>query len=311
MRVLIMGTGAVGSLYGGKLARAGHAVTFVARGENLQALRHSGLTVKSYQGDFHLERVHATDRPEDAGVCDLVLVCVKSYDTVVAARLMRPAVGPDTVLLSLQNGVENEELLAQELQGADVLGGMVYVGAELASPGVVEHSFSGALVFGERDGRRTPRAQRLEQGFLDAGIQAQLSSDITLMLWDKLMWNASFNAVATLTRSTVGELLAFPLTRALVRDTMLEVIAVAQAQGLPLQQSRVDEHIEGSQTPAMSAFPTSMAHDLARGKRLEYDALNGAVVRFGERLGIPVPLNRTFAGLLARLDRASHSSSST
>src|SRR5258708_34742180 len=128
MKILIMGTGAVGSLYGGKLARAGHAVTFVARGENLQALRDSGLTVKSYQGEFHLERVHATDRPQDAGVCDLVLVCVKSYDTVVAARLLRPAVGPDTVLLSLQNGVENEELLAQALQGADVLGGMVYVG---------------------------------------------------------------------------------------------------------------------------------------------------------------------------------------
>jgi 2-dehydropantoate 2-reductase len=311
VKILVMGTGAVGSFYGGKLARAGHTVTFIARGENLRALRQKGLTVKSYQGNFSLERVHATDHLGEAGVCDLVLVCVKSYDTVDAARLMRPVVGAQTVILSLQNGVENEEWLEDTLGSANVLGGMVYIGAELTSPGVVEHSFSGALVFGEQDGQRTPRAKRLEWVFLDADLQAQLSSSITLMLWDKLVWNAAFNAIAVLTRSTVGELLASPLTRALVRDTMLEVVAVAQAQGLNLKESRADEHIQGSQTPAMSAFATSMAHDLARGKRLEYDALNGAVVRFGERFRVPVPLNRTLYSLLARLDSASYPPSST
>src|SRR5262247_4153775 len=130
MKILVMGTGAVGSFYGGKLARAGHTVTFIARGENLRALRQKGLTVKSYQGNFALERLHATDHPEEAGVCDLVLVCVKSYDTVDAARLMRPAVGTQTVILSLQNGVENEEWLEATLGTANVLGGMVYIGAE-------------------------------------------------------------------------------------------------------------------------------------------------------------------------------------
>ncbi len=173
-------------------------------------------------------------------MCDLVLVCVKSYDIVDAARLIRSAVGAQTVILSLQNGVENEEWLEDTLGSANVLGGMVYIGAELISPGVVEHSFSGALVFGEQDGQRTPRAERLEWVFLDADIQAQLSSSITLMLWDKLVWNAAFNAIAVLTRSTVGELLASPLTRALVRDTMLEVVAVAQAQGLKRNRARTN-----------------------------------------------------------------------
>lgn len=307
MKILVMGTGAVGSFYGGKLARAGHEVTFIARGENLQALRRQGLFVQSVLGDFHVEQVRATDRPEEAERYDLVLVCVKSYDTENAIPFLRGVVDVDTLVLSLQNGVENEELLERGLQ-LGVLGGMAYIGAELVRPAVVRHSFSGTVVFGERNGQRTPRAYRLERTLRDAGIDAQLSADITTALWDKLVWNAAFNAITTLSRSTVGEVLAHPRTRALVRDTMLEVIAVARAQGLGLQDRRADEHIAGSQTSAMRAFTTSMAQDLARGKRLEYDALNGAVVRYGERFQVAVPLNRTLYSLLARLDPGSRSS---
>jgi 2-dehydropantoate 2-reductase len=227
---------------------------------------------------------------------------VKSYDTEKAAALLRSAVSPTTIVMSLQNGVENEDTLARSLGTIDVLGGMVYIGAELAAPGIVVHSFSGRLVFGERSGQGTARAEQLEKIFLDADIQAELSADITTTLWDKLMWNAAFNAVATLTHSTVGEVLANLHTRMLIRETMLEVIAVAQAQGLLLATSRADEHIESSQSPTMAAFPTSMAQDLRQRKRLEYDALNGAVVRFGERFRVPTPLNKTFCTLLAQLD---------
>jgi 2-dehydropantoate 2-reductase len=304
MKILVMGAGAVGCYYGGRLAQAGHNVTFVARGENLRTLRSAGLTVTSVHGDFHLPRVSAIEHVEESEACDLVLVCVKSYDTAQAAEALRPAIGPDTLVLSLQNGVENEDILAKALNTTNVLGGMVYIGAELVSSGVVVHTFSGRLVFGERNGERTTRAERLEQIFLEAGLQAELSPDITATLWDKLMWNAAFNAVATLTRSTVGEILANPQTRLLIRDTMLEVIAVAQTQGLNLHESRADEHIESSQSPAMSAFATSMAQDFARGKRLEYDALNGAVVRAGQRYHVPTPLNQTFCALLNQLDQA-------
>jgi 2-dehydropantoate 2-reductase len=306
MKILVMGAGAVGSFYGGKLADAGHEVTFVARGEHLRTLRAHGLRVKSYQGEFHLECVRATDRPAEAGVCDLVLVCVKSYDTVTAAQSLRPVIGPATIIISLQNGVENEEHLERELACGNVMGGMAYIGVDVVSPGVVVHSVAGRLAFGERNGQRTPEAERLEQVFLAAGIQAELSTDIAVTLWDKLVWNATFNAICTLSRSTVGEVLTHSQTRALVRDTMLEVIAVARVQGLALPESRADEHIESSQTPAMSVYAPSMVNDLARGKRLEYDALNGVVVRFGERYGVPVPINRTLSRLLARLDPASH-----
>jgi 2-dehydropantoate 2-reductase len=253
-------------------------------------------------GDFHLPKIAASNHSDKVGACDLVLVCVKSYDTESAAELIRPAVGPHTMVLSLQNGVENEEILARALGTTNVLGGMVYIGAELAAPGTVLHSFSGRVVFGERNGRKTARAEQLEKTFLAAGIQAELSTDIVTTLWDKLMWNAAFNAVATLTRSTVGEVLANSHTRTLIRETMLEVIAVAQAQGLPLATSRADEHIESSQNPAMALFPTSMAQDLRQGKRLEYDAINGAVVRFGERFHVPTPLNKAFHALLAQLE---------
>jgi 2-dehydropantoate 2-reductase len=306
MKILVMGAGAVGCYYGGRLAQAGHDVTFVARGENLQALQRAGLTVTSVHGDFHLLQVHAVARVEEGEACDLVLVCVKSHDTAQAAEAVRPAIGPETLVLSLQNGVENEEILAETLKTANVLGGMVYIGAELVSPGTVVHTFSGRLVFGERNGERTTRAEHLEQIFLGAGLQAELSSDITATLWDKLMWNATFNAVATLTRSTVGEVLANPQTRQLLRDTMREVIAVAQAQGVRISAARADEHLESSQSPAMAAFATSMAQDFARGKHLEYDALNGAVVRAGQRYHVPTPLNQAFCALLHQLDQAKH-----
>ncbi|MGE0680550.1 MAG: ketopantoate reductase family protein [Candidatus Binatia bacterium] len=302
MKVLVMGAGAVGCFYGGKLAHAGHDVIFIARGENLAMLQTSGLTIKSVHGDLQLAQVTATDRLDEVGICDLVLICVKSYDTKKAAELIQPAVGPSTLILSLQNGVENEDILTRALGAIQVLGGMVYIGAELTAPGTVLHSFSGRLVFGERHGKRTTRAEQLEKSFLAASIQAELSTDITTTLWDKLMWNAAFNAVATLTRSTVGEVLTTPHTRALIRETMREVIAVARAQGLPLATSRADEHIESSQSPTMAVFPTSMAQDLRQRKRLEYDALNGAVVRFGERFQVSTPLNKTFCALLAQLD---------
>jgi 2-dehydropantoate 2-reductase len=302
MKILVMGAGAVGCFYGGALARAGHAVTFIARGDNLRALRGTGLTVKSVHGDFHLASVHASDRVDECDQCDLILVCVKSYDTAQAAESLRPAVGSDTILLSLQNGVENENILEQVLKTPNVMGGMVYIGAELASPGMVVHTFSGRLVFGERDGQHTSRAEYLERVFLDANLQAELSTDITTTLWDKLVWNASFNAVATLTRGTVGEVLTNARTRELIRETMREVLRVAQAQGLNLYESRADEHIASSQNPTMAAFPTSMAQDLARGKRLEYDALNGAVVRAGERSRVATPLNHTLYTLLEQLD---------
>ena len=304
MRTLVMGAGAVGCYFGGLLARTGVPVVFVARGANLAALRGRGLRSVGGEGTLHLDGIEAVADPAEAGPCDLVLVCVKSYDTAAAAAALRPVMRTDTVVLSLQNGIENETTLAAILELPPLLAGLTHIGAELVAPGVVRHDSGGRIVFGELDGRRSARALRLAQLFAAAGIAHRLSEHISVMLWDKLAWNAAFNASTALARRTVGELLAQPDGRLLVTAAMLEVVAVANAGGVALDPARVGPEIERS-ARELGGLRTSMLQDRERGRRLEYDALNGAVVRAAERSGVAVPVNRVLYSLLAMLDRKS------
>ena len=303
MRTLIVGTGAVGGFFGALLARAGRDVVFLARGANLAALRERGLTVESVDGDFHLAPVQATDTLADIAPFELVLVSVKSYDTAAVAAEIRPAVTPDTIVLSLQNGVDNESLLARLLGLPPLLGAMTQVGAELVAPGVVRHVAEGTIFFGEASGDESPRAHRLRELFTAAGIRHHLTSDIERMLWDKLAWNAAHNAVTALTRTTAGDAARIAATAAVLRDAMLEVIAVARAQGIMLEAERIEPILAFSRE-RLGALRTSMLQDLERGRRLEHEALNGAVLRFGEAAGVPTPVNRTLYGLLVALDPA-------
>lgn len=299
-RVLVMGSGAIGAFYGGRLAQAGLEVVFVARGANLDALRRAGLRIESNAGSERLAPVQAVATPADAGPCDVVLVCVKSYDTADAAVALRPAVRPDTIVLSLQNGVENEAILAASLNLPPLLGGLTQIGAALMAPGVVRYESGGRLIFGEMDGALTPRVERLAALFARAGIEHRASRRIAVMLWDKLAWNAAFNALTTVTQRTVGELLARPDGRELARAAMLEVVAVARASGVGLED-RVEESLRYSEAE-LGHLRTSMLQDRERGRRLEYDALNGAVVRAAERTGVDAPVHRVLYGLLAALD---------
>ena len=300
IKILVMGAGAVGGYFGGRLARAGNRVVFVARGANLDALRRRGLVVHSIGGDFTVSPVESTASAAEAGLCDLVLVCVKSTATLQAAEILRPVVGEETVVLSLQNGVENEDLLAERLGASHVLGGLTHIGAELVEPGEIRHTSGGRIIFGELDGSVSPRARRLEELFSAAGIDCRLSRNITLMLWDKLSWNAAFNALTAVTRSTVGELLRQPDGTELARRAMLEVVAVAGAVGVPLDPARVDDAIERSRRD-MPDLRTSMLQDLERGKPLEYEALNGAVLRAAARSRVAVPVHQTLYALLSQL----------
>ena len=202
MRTLVMGCGAVGAYFGGRLAHAGLPTVFVARGDNLRALRAHGLRIEAAGGTVEVERVHAVADPADAGPCDVVLVCVKSYDTAAAAAALRPVVHAETLVLSLQNGIENEALLADALHLPPLLGGLTHIGAELVAPGVVRHDSGGRIIFGEMDGRRSRRTDQLRAILTDGGVDHHVSGHITLMLWDKLAWNAAFNAATALTWST-------------------------------------------------------------------------------------------------------------
>ena len=301
MRILIAGTGGVGGYFGACLARAGHEVVFLARGKNLAALQSSGITVESIDGDFHLSHITAVESVAGLDPVAVVLVTVKSYDTATIARQIAPLVGEDTVVLSLQNGIENESLLASELDLPPLMGAMTEIGAELVSPGIVRHVAEGTIVFGEMTGHESPRGRALAELFTAAGVRHRLSLEMPLMLWSKLSWNAAHNAVTAITHTTAGAAAGIPATVEVLRAAMHEVVAVARAQGILLEPARVDTTIAFSRDH-LGTLRTSMLQDLERGRRLEYDAINGAVIRFGETVGVPTPVNRTLYGLLAGLD---------
>jgi 2-dehydropantoate 2-reductase len=305
MHVLVHGTGAVGGYFGALLARGGHDVTFVARGANLAALRTDG--VRILLGDasrtVHVTPVRAVESPAEVGDVELVLVCVKSYDTRAAVDALRPVVRPDTTILSLQNGIENEAILADGLGLPPLLIGLTRIGVELTAPGTVLYSGRGEILFGEPDGHESARVRRLADAFAAAGIPHQLRPDVLVTAWEKLAWNAGFNAVTTLTDATVREVLAQPGSRDLVVRAMEEVDAVAIAMGIPVRRRRTQAVLDDSLS-GLPDFPTSMLQDRRRGRRLEHDAINGAVVRAGARAGIAVPVNGMLLALLARLDAA-------
>jgi 2-dehydropantoate 2-reductase len=300
VRILILGTGAVGGYFGALLARGGHEVTFVARGATLAALRTRGLRVRLAEDETLALAVRAVEaaaaeRPE------MVLVCVKSPDTAAAARALRPAITPDTIVLSLQNGVENEEVLARELGLPPLLVALTFIGVAMAEPAVIDYSGRGTILFGEADGRESPRARRVAGALAAAGVPHQLRRDIVVTAWEKLAWNAGFNAVTTLTRTTVAQVVAQSDTRELVTAAMVETDAVATALGIAVRRRRLARVLADS-VEGLPDFRTSMLQDLLRGRRLEHDAINGAVVRAATRAGVAVPVNRLLLALLARLD---------
>jgi len=301
MKILVMGAGAIGAYYGARLQQSGEQVIFCARGENLRALKAQGLAFKSYQGDFSIG-VTATGDPREFAPYDLVLFCVKSYDTSAAAHSLEGCLNPDGVILTLQNGVENELLLAEVFGKDAVMGGNARVGAELMAPGSVVHRTGGLIEFGELDGRDTPRAQRLAEVFRRAGIFGTLTMHLSTIRWEKLLWNAAFNTVTTLTRCNVGEVIDDADGVDLLRALMHEIAAVARAEGVDLGEAQVEAQFTRSRASLRSVRPSTL-QDSERGKPLEYEALCGAVARAGRRHGIATPYMDTVNALMKLLDR--------
>jgi 2-dehydropantoate 2-reductase len=306
MRILIAGTGGVGGFFGAGLARAGHEVVFLARGANLAALQSAGITVESSDGDYHLARITAVETVDGLDPFGLVLFAVKSYDTASVARQIAPVVRADTVVLSLQNGVENETRLAAVLDLPPLMGAMTEIGCELVAPGVIRHLAEGTIFFGEMTGHESPRGRNLATLFTAAGIRHRCSRAIQVELWGKLMWNAAHNAVTAITHTTAGQAASIDATADVLRAAMREVVAVARAQGILIDPARVETTLTFSRNH-LATLRTSMLQDLERGRRLEHDAITGAVLRFGEAVGVPTPVNRALYGLLAALDPARHS----
>ncbi|HYL81011.1 MAG TPA: 2-dehydropantoate 2-reductase, partial [Candidatus Acidoferrum sp.] len=234
MRFAIMGSGGVGGYFGGRLAQAGEDVTFIARGAHLEAIQRSGLMVQSAAGDFHVHP-KATNDPATVGQVETILFSVKGYDTEAAGRQIRPMLGPDTAVVCVQNGVDNEEKLEAILGKGRVLGGVVHILSTISAPGIIAQTAGPrTLKFGELDGRSTPRAERLLKVFTGAGIQAELSTHILADLWEKFLFICAQGGVTALGRLSIGEILACPDTAVFYRGVMEEIAAVARAKGVRL-----------------------------------------------------------------------------
>lgn len=298
MKVAVVGVGAVGGYFGGLLAKGGADVTFIARGERLEALRAKGLTVKSGKGDFSI-RVCATDDPAEVGPVNMVLFCVKSYDTDSAIRRALPMVGRESIVLSLQNGIDNEVKIASLVGKEKVLAGVAYIGASVLEPGVVLHQEGGKIMFGELDSGVSERVTNLKVFFDRCGLPAETSPDMKKILWAKLAWNAPFNAINTLVGGPVKAILENPHTLELARRVTAEVVAVANASGVRLAFAEVwERNIRFSQGYNVK---TSMLQDLEAGKRLEYEALNGVILSKAAEHGLTTPYNFVLCALLSQL----------
>ncbi len=302
MRIVVMGSGGTGGFFGAKLARAGEDVTFVARGAHLAAIQKDGLRVKSAADGEWVVRAPALEKLDGQPPADLVLFCVKSFDTESAAEAIRPVVGPGTGVLPVQNGVDNEEKLERILGPGHVMGGIAQVLATIESPGVISHRFLGRIVFGEMDGRESERARAFLQACERAGIDAQISSNMLRTLWEKYVFIIAQAGTTALTRLPAGVIRTVPETRRLFRLILEEMVALGNAAGAGLDPGFVDTRM-GMLDNLGAAFSSSLHHDLAHGKRLELEALHGHAVRLGERFGVPTPtLFAVYAALRPYLD---------
>ena len=289
MRIVVMGSGGTGGYFGAKLARAGEDVTFVARGAHLEAIRAQGLRVKSAIDGEWVVQAPAVERLDGLPPADLVLFCVKSFDTESAGEAIKPVVGPGTGVLPVQNGVDNGEKLERILGPGHVMGGVAQVLATIEAPGVVSHRFLGRIVFGEMDGLPSERARAFLQACERAGIQAQISANMLRALWEKYTFIAAHAGMTALTRSPAGVVRAVAETRAMYRLILGEMVALGNAVGAGIAAEVVDRCMAMLDNLG-AAFTSSLHHDLAQGRRLELEALHGHAVRLGERHGIPTPM---------------------
>lgn len=299
MNIAIFGSGGVGGYFGARLAQSGADVRFVARGRHLEAMRAHGLKVTSALGDVTVKPVTASDDPAALGPVDLVLVAVKLYDTAAAAKACRPLLGHETAVVSVQNGVTAADTLAAEVGRERVMGGAAYIMATLAGPGAIAHLGTMAqLIFGEFDGRATPRLEALVAACQRAGIDTVASPDIAVAIWSKFAFLAPLSGVTALTRLPIGRIRADSGARGLYDSALAEVVAVARAKGVKLPSDIIALH-----TAKMESLPadmgSSMLYDLLHGKRLELPWLSGTVSRLGRDLGVPTPTHDVIVAALS------------
>ncbi len=316
MKILIAGSGGVGGYYGGLLAQSGNDVVFLARGEHLKAIRERGLQVKSVHGDFTVFPAQATDTPAEVGPVDLILFCTKTYDTESVAEALRPCVGAETAIISLQNGVDAAERIGAILGMEHMLGGVTWISSAVEAPGIIrQFSQFRRIVFGELDGSITPRAQAIYQTLSASGATVELSPNILSVLWTKFIFIAAVSGISSLTRLEMGEFRHVPETRTLMTALMREVEALAETRTLMTALMREVEALARAQNISLEAevvekslafvdaaapnIKSSMQRDVESGRRTELESMIGVICRKGREWNVPTPVaDFVYAALL-------------
>jgi 2-dehydropantoate 2-reductase len=291
MRIAIMGAGAVGGYFGGLLSRAGHDVTFIARGAHLAAMREHGLLLETPHGRLLVDGARFVEQPSEAGPRDVVLFAVKAYDIEHAAAPLKPLVDGGACVVSVLNGVDHQDRIASVLGAGSVLGGLAMVSGVIVQPGVIRYvSQMSALRFGEADGSMSERALAFRAACEGAGFAADVLADIRAAQWAKFVGLASNAALTCLFRLPVGHIYHDPDIVAMATRAFGEVAAVARAEGVELPDDIVARSLALHQSFPKTLY-ASMYHDLAKGRPLELDSFSGHIVRRGRILGVATPVH--------------------
>ncbi len=302
-RVAIVGSGAIGGFYGGQLLKSGEDVSFLARGAHLDALREKGLTVKSVAGDFSTP-VRAYGSAADIGPVDLALFCVKAQDTVGAAKSLAPLIGAKTLILTLQNGLDSVETLAEYVPRDRILVGTLYVVIQVVAPGVLQHAGGeGKIVFGEPGGGASDRLSAIAEMFRRANIPHEASPNMSRVLWDKFLFIAGVGGVTALANTNISLLLEDAEGRALLTASCREIVEVAKAEGVDLGADPIERTL-ATAAKQPGHWRSSMARDLGAKRPLEVDALSGALLRKARKHGIATPVHQAIYASLTLQERA-------
>jgi 2-dehydropantoate 2-reductase len=291
MRIVILGSGGLGGYFGGRLAAAGSDVTFVARGAHLAALRRNGLKITSPRGNLHIPQIKTAETIREIETADLVLVGVKLWDTQSVAASLKPIAERGAAIISFQNGVQKDDILRKYVPSNSVMGGVCYIAAAISEPDVIGHTGTmQRLVFGEYGGRKSSRAEAFLAACQAADVDAELSDAIERLIWEKFVFLVGLSGMTSKCRSPIGPIRENAEKRAMLFETMREVVAVGRAKGVPLRPDFAEDRLAFCDTiPAK--MTSSMEVDLERGNRLELPWLSGAVVDLGAQLGVPTPAN--------------------
>ena len=294
-----MAAGAVGAYFGARLQAAGHDVFYIARGSNRDAMKNNGLKIESVHGDLHLPKVNVTDDPKEVGPVDIVMFAIKLWDTEKAAELTRPMVGPNTRVITLQNGIDSVERVAPILGADKVVGGVAYIATVIKEPGVIKQTSQFAtLHFGRADGKPDAVLDAFVAAGKAAKIDLGLSKNIEVERWEKFVFLTAMAGTTASRRSSIGPIIAKDEGRDFFRALMEEARAVGKAKGVDVGESFIAQRMNFLTTKVEPGMKASMAHDLERGNRLELDWLNGKVAALGRELGVPTPAsNKVYATL--------------